>query len=101
MYIAYTKNKLTYVEVCNIDVTVGNGQKMKCELKVTVNIKLKGGEKVNLDNILYVNQDVKNLLSVSRLVTKVCNMGDTQDKTNIKKNGINMNLNTRKEKIGA
>ena len=74
---------------------------MKCELKVTVNRKLKGGEKVNRDNILYVNQDVKNFLSVSRLVTKVCNMGDTQDKTKIKKNGINMNLNTRKEKIGA
>ena len=30
------------VEKCEIYVTVGDGQKMKCELKVSVNMKLQG-----------------------------------------------------------
>ena len=37
------KNNLTGVEECKINITVGNGQKMKCELKDTVNMKLHGG----------------------------------------------------------
>ena len=48
---------------------------MKCELKITVNIKLKGGEKLKLDNVLYIPQAVKNILSVSRIVANGATMG--------------------------
>ena len=54
---------------------VRNGQKMKRELKGTANKKLQGGEKVKLENVLYVPQEVKNLLRVSRLAAK----GDTTE----------------------
>ena len=63
---------------------------MKYNLKGLVNMKIKGGEKVKLTKVLYVPQAVNNLLSVSRLVSKVATMGDTKDKTTINKNGVSM-----------
>ena len=36
----YTNKNITNVEECRIDVTVINGQKMNCELKGTVDMKL-------------------------------------------------------------
>ena len=72
---------------------VGNCQNMKCELKGTVNMKLQGGEKSNLENVIYVPQPVKEILSVSRLVAKGDTMGATKDRTTTKKNGVIMNLN--------
>ena len=59
---------MTNIEEYNIDVTVGNFQKMKCELKVTVNMNLQGGGKVKLTEVVYVPQAVKNILSISRLI---------------------------------
>ena len=53
---------------------------------------------VNLTEVLYVPQSVKNLLSVSRLVSKGVTMGDTQDKMTIKKNGVSMILDEIKGK---
>ena len=38
----HTKMNLTNIKEYNIDVTVGSGQKMKCNLKGTVNMKLQG-----------------------------------------------------------
>ena len=37
-----------------INVAVGNSQKMKCKLKVSVNMKMKDGETVKLNEVLYV-----------------------------------------------
>ena len=68
--ITYKKKDMTDIEKCEINVTVGNGQKMKCELKGSVHVKLKGGETVNLTEVLYIPQSVKNLWSVSRLASK-------------------------------
>ena len=59
---------MTDVEKCEINFTVGNRQKMKCELKGSVNMKLKYGQMVKLTRVLYVYQAVKKLLSVSRIV---------------------------------
>ena len=73
--------------------TVVNGQKMKCNLKGSVNMKLKGGETVNLTKVLYVSQSVNTILGVSRLVSKGSMMGATQDKMTIKKNSFNIILN--------
>ena len=68
---------------------------MKCELKGSVNMKIQGGETVELSEVLYVHQAVKNLLSVSRLVSKAATMGATQEKITIKKNGVSMILDSR------
>ena len=46
--------------------------------------------------VLYVPQSVKNLLSISRIVSKGATIGDTKDKMTIKKNDINMILDERK-----
>ena len=62
------KKDMADVNKCEINVTVGNDQKMKCELKGSVNMKTKGGEKVKLTKLLYVPQADKKILSVSRLV---------------------------------
>ena len=43
---------------------------MKCELKGSVNMKLQGGQTVKLTKVLYLPQAVKNLLGVSRRVSK-------------------------------
>ena len=50
---------------------------MKCEIKNTVNMKIRGGETVKLTKFLCVPQTVENILSVSSLVSKVATMGAT------------------------
>ena len=57
---------------------------MMFELKVTVSMKLKLGQTVKLNDVLYVPQSVKNLLNVSRLVVIGATMGATIDKKNIR-----------------
>ena len=64
---------------CEINVTAGNGQNMKCDLKGSVNMKMQGGEMVNLIEFLYIPQAVKNLLIVSRIVSKGDTSRGTQD----------------------
>ena len=64
------KNNSTNIEEYKIDVTVGNGQNMKCEIKGIENMKLKVRGKFKLNDILYLPQVVKNILSVSRLISK-------------------------------
>ena len=71
---------MTDVKKCEINVTVGNGQKMKCELKVSANMKIQVGQTVKLTQVQYVPQAVKNKLSISRLVSKGATMGATWDK---------------------
>ena len=80
-----------------IGVTVINYQKMKCEIKGTVNMKLQGGETFKLDEVLYLPQLVNNILSVSRLVSKESTMGDKKDKITINKGGARMTLDARKK----
>ena len=92
---------MTNIEKYEIDVTFEKGQKMKFELKVSVNMKLKLEETVNLAEVLYVPQAVKNILSIFRLVSKGATMGDTQDKMTTKKNGVNIILNAVKGKMRA
>ena len=75
---------------------MGNGQKKKCKLKGSLNIKLKDGQMVKLAEVLYVSQAVKKLLSVSKIVSKGATMGATQEKMTTKKNGVSMTLETRK-----
>ena len=89
---------MTDIKKCEINATVGNGQKIKCELEGSVNMKLKGGEMVKTNKVLYGTQTVNNLLILSRLVSKGSAMGATQDKINIMKNGVNMILDARKDK---
>ena len=96
MHITYRKKDLTYVEKCDINVTVGNNRKMKCRLKGSVKMKLQDGKTVKLTKVLYVPQSVKNLLIVSRLVSKGSTMGGTWDKMIIKKNGVSMILSAKK-----
>ena len=73
------KNKdMTDVEKCEIGGTVINGQKMKCGLKGSVKMKPQDGQTVKLTEVLHVPQAVKNVLSVSRLVSKGVTMGATQ-----------------------
>ena len=43
LQITYKKEDTTDVEKCEINVTVVNGQKMKCKIKCSVNMKMKGG----------------------------------------------------------
>ena len=50
----YTKKNMTNIEECNIDVTVGNCHKMKCDIRDTVNMKLQAGGVVKLTEVLYV-----------------------------------------------
>ena len=95
-HITHKNKEMTDVEKCDINVTMGNGQKMKCKLKGYINMKLNYGQTVKLTEVLYVPQTMKNLLSVSRLITKGATMGATQDKTTIKKNGVSTTLDERK-----
>ena len=87
---------MTNIEECNIDATVGNGKKVNCELRGTVNMTLQAGEMFNFTEVLYVPQAVKNILSISRLALKGATMGVTKDKTTTNENGINMILDARK-----
>ena len=96
MYITYKKKYMTDVEKCEINVTVGKVQKMKCKIKGSVNMKLTDEQMVKLTKVLYMPQAVENLLSLSRLVSKGTTVGDTQDKTIIKKKGVSIILYARK-----
>ena len=71
---------------------------MKSELKSSVNMNLKDGQTANLTKVLYVPKAVKNILSISRLISKGITMGATQDRIIIKKNGVSMILDARKGK---
>ena len=73
-----------------------NGQKIKCEIKGSVNMKLQYGQTVKITEVLYVPQAVKNLLRISSIVSKGTTMGATQDKIIVKKNGVSMILDARK-----
>ena len=53
-HITYTKKNMTNNEECNIYATVVNVQKIKCELKGTVNMNIQGGEMAKLAEFLYV-----------------------------------------------
>ena len=79
---------MTNVEKWEINFTMGNGQKMKCNLKGSVNMKLQDGQMAKLTKVLYVPQAVKNLLTVSQLVSKGATIGATKDKMIINKNGV-------------
>ena len=56
---------------------------------------------VKLNKVLYVPQASKNLLSVLRLVSKGTMVGATQEKINIKKNGVSMILDSQNRKTRA
>ena len=47
-----------------INVTVVNSQKMKCELKGLVNMNMQGGGIVNFIKVLYITQAIKNFFRV-------------------------------------
>ena len=95
-HITHKKKDMIDVEKIDINVTVGNSQKLKCELKVSVNMKLQDVQTVKLAKLLYLPQSMKNLLRVSRLVSKGTNMGSTQDEMIIKKYLVIMKLDARK-----
>ena len=63
-------------------------------------MNLLGREKFKLGNILYVLQVVRNLMSVSRFVSKGDTVASTKDKMTTKKNGTRINLNARKGNHG-
>ena len=42
LHIAYKKKDITDVKKCEINVTVVNGQKIKCKIKGWVNMKIQG-----------------------------------------------------------
>ena len=54
-----SKKDTTEVKTFDINVMVGNGQKMKYELKCSVNMKLQDGQTVKLTKVLYVPQSGK------------------------------------------
>ena len=64
-------------------------------------MEMQGGEKFKLENVLYVPQAVKNLLRVSRFMTKGDTMEDLKDNMNIKKNVASVNPNTIKGQNGS
>ena len=76
---------MTNVQKCEINVTVGNVQKIKFKIKGSVNIKLQYRQKLKLTEVLYVSQSAKNLLGVSRLGSEGATMRATQEKNIIKK----------------
>ena len=59
-------------------------------------MKLQDGQTVKLTKVLYVPKAVKNILSVSRLVSKSFTIGATQCKMITKKNGVSMILDAKK-----
>ena len=99
LHIKYKKRDMTNVEKCDINITVGNDQNMKCKLKGSVNVKLKDVKTVKLTEFLYIPQAVKNRLSVSRIVSKGAMVGATQDKMIIKKNGVSIIVYAKKGEI--
>ena len=59
-------------------------------------MKNQGGETVKLTEVLYITNYVKNLLIVSRAVSKGATMVVTQYKTTTQNNGVSMVLDTSK-----
>ena len=53
---------------------------------------------VKLNDVLYIPQSVKNIMSILRLVAKGATMGATKDRMTIKKNGINIIMDKLKGK---
>ena len=98
LHISYRNKNLTNIEELKIDVTVGNVQNMKCEIKGMVNMKLQGWKTVKFNDFLYVPKAVKNILSVLGVSSKGATMGDTKDKTTRNKIGVNMIMDARKGK---
>ena len=96
LHITYKNEDMIDVEKCEINVTVGNGQNMKCEIKSFIIMNVKYGQAVKRTKALYVPQAVKYIYIISRLVSKGATMGATKDKITIKKNGISMILDSRK-----
>ena len=90
------KNNLTNIEEWNIDATVGNGHKIKCDIKGKVNMKLQWEEKVKFNVFLYVLQANNKVMSILRIIYKGVKMGATNYNMNIKKNGVNINIDSRK-----
>ena len=78
--------------------TVVNGQKMNCYPKIMVNVKLQVGETVKLNGVLYVPQEVNNLVRILRLVSKGVTTGSTKYKITVKKNGVSKTLDSMKVK---
>ena len=66
---------MTYVKKYEINFTVGNGQTMKCEIKGSVNIKIKNGQTVNHNEVLYLPQAVKELLRISSSFQRAPKLG--------------------------
>ena len=76
--------------------TVVNGKNMKCDTQVTVIIHLQGRKTFKLTEVLYLPQEVKNILSISRLISKGAMVGDTKNKMTFKKVSVSINLYANK-----
>ena len=74
---------------------MGNGQKMKCELKGSVNMKLKNIETVKLNQSPVHTPSIENLLSTSRLVSKGAMIMDNQDKMELVQYWMKGNVKTK------
>ena len=59
-------------------------------------MNLQVGGKFKLTEVLYVPQAVKNILIISRIVSKGSKMGANKDKMNINKYGVSTTLDARK-----
>ena len=59
-------------------------------------MSVQGREKIQLYNVIYVPQAVKNILSVSMIISKGAIREGIKDKMTIKKNGVSMDQNARK-----
>ena len=64
LHITYVNKNMNSIEECKIGAVFVNGQNMKCELKVTVNTNLHGGETFKFTEVVYVPQAFNNVLSV-------------------------------------
>ena len=58
-HITHKHKYMIDVKKFEINVTVVNFQKMKCDLKGSMNMELQGGQIVKLTKVLYVPQVVK------------------------------------------
>ena len=76
-HITHKKKDMTDVEKCEINVTVENGQKMKRNIKGSVNMKLKYGQTVKITKLLYVPQAVKKTFERIEARLKRRNCGGT------------------------
>ena len=50
---------------------------------------------VNLNVVLHITRTVKNMLTVSNMVSKGTTMGDNKEKITINKSGVNMTIDAR------